>query len=42
MSITDTTPVVRVFQLHRDHDVTGYSGVGVVADGVICGIPASE
>lgn len=26
---------VRVFQLHRSRDVTGYSGVGVVADGVV-------
>lgn len=26
---------VRVFQLHRDRDVSGVSGVGVVADGVI-------
>jgi hypothetical protein len=34
-TMTDTTPAVQVFQLHRDHDVTGFSGVGVVADGVI-------
>ncbi|WP_280218998.1 hypothetical protein [Nocardia neocaledoniensis] len=26
---------VRVFQLVRDVDVTGFSGVGVVADGVV-------
>ncbi|MEU0876818.1 hypothetical protein [Nocardia brasiliensis] len=26
---------VRVFELHRDLDVTGFSGVGVVADGVV-------
>lgn len=25
----------RLFQLHRDTDVTGFSGTGVVADGVI-------
>lgn len=25
----------RLFQLHRDVDVTGFSGTGVVADGVI-------
>ncbi|MFI7531619.1 hypothetical protein [Nocardia salmonicida] len=25
----------RLFQLHRDTDLTGFSGVGVVADGVI-------
>lgn len=25
----------RLFELQRDVDVTGYSGVGVVADGVI-------
>ncbi len=25
----------RLFELHRDVDVTGFSGVGVVADGVI-------
>ena len=35
MTTTDTTPPVQVFQLHRTTDVTGYSGVGVVADGVI-------
>lgn len=29
------TAGVRVFQLVRDIDVTGFSGVGVVADGVI-------
>lgn len=27
--------VMRCFELHRDHDVTGVSGTGVVADGVI-------
>ncbi|NEW42525.1 hypothetical protein GV793_26930 [Nocardia cyriacigeorgica] len=26
---------MRAFQLHRDTDVTGFSGVGVVADGVV-------
>ena len=35
MTTTDTTPPVQVFQLHRDRDVTGFSGVGVVADGVV-------
>ena len=25
----------RLFQLHRDEDVTGVSGIGVVADGVV-------
>ena len=35
MTTTESTPAVRVFQLHRDRDVTGFSGVGVVADGVI-------
>ena len=29
------TAGVRVFQLVRDVDITGFSGVGVVADGVI-------
>lgn len=24
---------VRTFQLHRDRDITGYSGTGIVADG---------
>ncbi|MBF6284481.1 hypothetical protein REK76_29440 (plasmid) [Nocardia farcinica] len=35
MTSAETTATVRVFQLHRDTDVTGFSGVGVVADGVI-------
>ncbi|MBF6295563.1 hypothetical protein [Nocardia farcinica] len=35
MAASETAGVVRVFQLHRDRDVTGYSGTGVVADGVI-------
>lgn len=26
---------MRRFELHRDHDVSGVSGVGVVADGVL-------
>ncbi|MGW0006122.1 hypothetical protein ACWDT6_20060 [Nocardia grenadensis] len=26
---------MRFFQLHRDRDLTGYSGTGVVADGVV-------
>ncbi|WP_280336089.1 hypothetical protein [Nocardia wallacei] len=26
---------MRFFQLHRSHDVSGFSGVGVVADGVV-------
>lgn len=26
---------MRRFQLHRDHDITGVSGPGVVADGVL-------
>ena len=26
--------MTRTFQLHRDHDVSGISGTGVVADGV--------
>ncbi|MBF6072709.1 hypothetical protein [Nocardia farcinica] len=35
MSTTGALGGVRFFQLHRDRDVTGYSGTGVVADGVI-------
>ncbi|WP_325098375.1 hypothetical protein [Nocardia gipuzkoensis] len=35
MTNTETTTGVRVSQLHRDVDVTGFSGTGVVADGVI-------
>jgi hypothetical protein len=35
MTSTETTTAVRVFQLHRDRDLTGYSGTGVVADGVV-------
>jgi hypothetical protein len=26
---------MRLFQLHRDHDVSGVSGTGIVADGVV-------
>lgn len=26
---------MRIFQLHRDHDVSGISGTGIVADGVV-------
>ncbi len=33
--VTETTTGVRFFQLHRDKDLTGYSGRGVVADGVV-------
>ncbi|MGW4071393.1 hypothetical protein [Nocardia grenadensis] len=32
---TETTTDVQLFQLHRDRDLTGYSGTGVVADGVV-------
>jgi hypothetical protein len=35
MTGVETCTGVRVFQLHRDTDVTGFSGVGVVADGVV-------
>lgn len=35
MAPTETTCAVQVFELHRDTDVTGFSGTGVVADGVI-------
>ncbi|WP_280212880.1 hypothetical protein [Nocardia cyriacigeorgica] len=35
MTSTEITAGVRVFQLHRDRDVTGFSGTGVVADGVV-------
>ncbi|WP_280266567.1 hypothetical protein [Nocardia wallacei] len=35
MPVTEIACGVRVFQLHRDRDVTGFSGTGVVADGVI-------
>ncbi|WP_084497186.1 hypothetical protein [Nocardia amamiensis] len=35
MTNTEIGSGVRVFQLHRDVDVTGFSGTGVVADGVI-------
>lgn len=35
MSATETLCGVRLFQLHRDQDLTGYSGTGVVADGVV-------
>lgn len=35
MSGTETTAGVRFFQLHRDKDLTGFSGTGVVADGVV-------
>lgn len=35
MASTETTAAVRFFQLHRDRDVTGFSGTGVVADGVV-------
>jgi hypothetical protein len=35
MTSTETPCSVRVFQLHRDRDLTGCSGTGVVADGVI-------
>ena len=31
----ETCPAPRLFELQRDVDVTGYSGVGGVADGVI-------
>ncbi|MEU1986130.1 hypothetical protein [Nocardia sp. NPDC019395] len=33
--VTETTTGVQLFQLHRDRDRTGYSGTGVVADGVV-------
>jgi hypothetical protein len=32
---TETRCAVRLFQLHRDRDLTGFSGLGVVADGVV-------
>ncbi|WP_280507262.1 hypothetical protein [Nocardia flavorosea] len=32
---TETTTGVQFFQLHRNEDVTGFSGTGVVADGVV-------
>jgi len=35
MASTETTTQVRFFQHHRDHDHTGFSGTGVVADGVV-------
>ncbi|MGW4719722.1 hypothetical protein [Nocardia sp. NPDC004260] len=35
MSSSEIAAAVRVFQLHRDRDVSGYSGVVVVADGVV-------
>lgn len=35
MASTETACAVRVFQLQRDRDVTGCSGPGVVADGVV-------
>lgn len=35
MASAETTTGVRFFQLHRDHDITGFSGTGVVADGVV-------
>lgn len=35
MAISETTAQVRFFQLHRDRDITGFSGTGVVADGVV-------
>ncbi|MEU2258546.1 hypothetical protein ABZ540_35875 [Nocardia xishanensis] len=34
-AIDEITGGVRVFQLHRDRDLTGISGTGVVADGVV-------
>ncbi|MEV6562931.1 hypothetical protein AB0M22_44940 [Nocardia sp. NPDC051756] len=35
MASTEFACQVRVFQLHRDTDVSGFSGVGVVADGCV-------
>lgn len=35
MASTETATGVRFFQLYRDRDVTGFSGIGVVADGVV-------
>jgi hypothetical protein len=35
MTSTEITCCVRLFQLYRDFDLTGYSGTGVVADGVV-------
>ncbi|WP_433717439.1 hypothetical protein ACQP2U_43870 (plasmid) [Nocardia sp. CA-084685] len=35
MNATETLCDVRLFQLHRDRDLTGFSGTGVVADGVV-------
>ena len=35
MATVETAYEVRVFQLYRDRDVTGRSGTGVVADGVV-------
>ncbi|MEU4345601.1 hypothetical protein AB0H00_30845 [Nocardia sp. NPDC023852] len=35
MTSVETCTGVRFFQLHRDQDVTGFSGTGVVADGVV-------
>jgi hypothetical protein len=35
MTSTETTCGVRLFQLHHDTDLTGFSGTGVVADGVV-------
>ncbi|MEU1956789.1 hypothetical protein [Nocardia rhamnosiphila] len=32
---TETASDVQLFQLHRDRDLTGFSGFGVVADGVV-------
>lgn len=35
MAMTETSSHVRVFRLVRDRDLTGFSGVGHVADGVV-------
>ncbi|WP_280393440.1 hypothetical protein [Nocardia wallacei] len=35
MASIETTCAVRVFQLHRTYDASGFSGTGVVADGVV-------
>ena len=35
MAMTDTAGYVRVFRLVRDRDITGFSGAGHVADGVV-------
>lgn len=37
LRVTNDFPLPRTFSLHRRRDVTGYSGEGIVADGVVFG-----